>query len=195
VSALNQTIQTPDKANALLLSAINLKMRDDDADYPAMTLANYMLGGGFLNSRLATRLRQKDGLSYSVGAQFSASALDQNGGFLTYAIYAPQNGARLEAALREELARALKDGFTSEEIAAAKSGWLQSRQVSRAQDSELTRSLSNGLYLKRTLAWDATLEKKIETLTPEQISAAIRKFIVLDKLSVVRAGDFNKPPG
>ena len=39
--------------------------------------------------------------------------------------------------MREELERARKDGFTADEIAAAKSGWLQGRQVSRSQDGEL----------------------------------------------------------
>lgn len=60
-----QSIEAPDKANALLLAGINLPLRDDDPDYPALVLGNYMLGGGFLNSRLATRIRQKAGLCES----------------------------------------------------------------------------------------------------------------------------------
>ena len=64
----NQSFATPDKANAFFVAGINLKLRDDHPDYPALLLGNYMLGGGFLNSRLATRMRQKDGLSYGVGS-------------------------------------------------------------------------------------------------------------------------------
>lgn len=45
---------------------MNLNLRDDDPDYPALILGNYILGGGFLNSRLATRIRQKEGISYGV---------------------------------------------------------------------------------------------------------------------------------
>ena len=60
---------------------MNLNVRDDDPDYPALVLGNYMLGGGFLNSRLATRIRQKDGLSYGVGSQLQASSLDKSGRF------------------------------------------------------------------------------------------------------------------
>lgn len=194
VAAINQTIQTPDKANAFMMAAINLKLRDDDADYPALVLANYMLGGGFLNSRLAVRLRQQDGLSYGAGSQLQASSLDQSGVFIGYAIYAPQNAVRLEAGFREEMQRALKDGFTAEELAAAKSGWLQSRQVSRAQDAELTRTLANDLFIKRTLTWDAALEQKVAALTPEVVNAAVRKWLPLEKLSMVKAGDFAKQP-
>ncbi|HXM77084.1 MAG TPA: insulinase family protein, partial [Thermoanaerobaculia bacterium] len=57
VSAVNQALPTPDKANAFFLAGMPLKMRDDDPDFPALVLGNYMLGGGFLNSRLATRIR------------------------------------------------------------------------------------------------------------------------------------------
>ncbi len=192
VAPINKSFETPDKANAFFLAGLNLSLRDDDPDYPAMVLGNYMLGGGFLNSRLAVRIRQKEGISYGVGSSFSASALDKSGTFLANAIYAPQNVAKLETVFKEELEKALKDGFTAEEVKAAKSGWLQSRQVSRAQDNELANSLANGLYLNRTLAWDAELEKKIEALTPEQIVAAMRKHIDPAKITIVKAGDFAK---
>ena len=91
-------------------------MRDDDPDYPALVLGNYMLGGGFLNSRLAVRIRQKEGLSYGIGSQFAASPLDKSGSFVAFAIYAPQNVAKLEKAFREEIDRVLKDGFTAQEV-------------------------------------------------------------------------------
>lgn len=192
VPPLTQSLEAPDKANAFFVAGLNLNMRDDDPDYPAMLLGNYMLGGGFLNSRLASRIRQKDGLSYGVGSQFSASPLDKNGSFLTFAIYAPENATRLEAAFKEEIARALKDGFTAQEIGEAKSGYLQSRQVSRAQDVSLARLISSELFLNRTLVWDAELEKKIAALTPEQITAAMRRQIDPAKITIVKAGDFAK---
>ncbi len=192
VAPINQAFETPDKANAFFLAGLNLSLRDDDPDYPAMVLGNYMLGGGFLNSRLAVRIRQKEGLSYGVGSSFGASALDKTGTFMANAIYAPQNVTKLEAVFKEELEKALKDGFTAEEVKAAKSGWLQSRQVSRAQDNELVNTLSNGLYLNRTLAWDAGIEKKIEALTPDQILTAMRKHIDPARITIIKAGDFAK---
>jgi len=192
VPPVNQALETPDKANAFFVAGQNLAIRDDDPDYPALVLGNYMLGGGFLNSRLATRIRQKDGLSYGVGSQLSASPLDKSGSFATFAIYAPQNEARLEKAFQEELARVLKDGYETKEIAEAKSGWLQSRQVTRAQDPALARSLATGLYLGRTMAWDGDFEKKVEALTGEQIVAAMRKYLDPAKMTIVKAGDFAK---
>jgi zinc protease len=182
--------ETPDKANALFLAGQNLALRDDDPDYPALLLANYMFGGGFLNSRLAVRVRQKEGLSYGVGSQLESGIQDVSGRFSIYAIHAPQNTAKLETAVREEIERARKDGFTAEEVAAAKSGWLQGQQVSRSQDGELAGLLQRHLFNGRTVAWNAELEKKVSALTPEQTGAALRKWIDPARISIVRAGDF-----
>ncbi|MBO0721398.1 MAG: insulinase family protein, partial [Blastocatellia bacterium] len=192
VGIRNQSLETPDKANAFLIASINLNLRDDDPDYPALVLGNYMLGGGVLNSRLATRLRQREGLSYGVGSRLQASPLDKNGNFTGFAIYAPQNAAKVETAVKEEIARALKDGFTAEEIKTAKDGWLQSRQVARGQDKELASKLRTCAFLNRTLEWDAEFEKKVEALTSEQITSTLRKYLDPAKLSIIKAGDFAK---
>lgn len=187
-----KSIETPDKANAMFVAGLNMPLQDTDPDYPALVIANYIMGGGVLNSRLATRIRQKEGLSYGVGSQFSASPLDKSGSFMSYAIYAPQNAEKLEAAFKEEIERALKDGFTAEELKTAKSGYLQSRQVSRAQDAGLASALSNNLYLNRTMKWDADFEKSVESLTPEKVKAAFQKYIDYSKFVFVKAGEFSK---
>jgi zinc protease len=192
IPVINKAIETPDKANAVFVARLNLKVRDDNPDYPALVLGNYMLGGGFLNSRLAVRIRQKDGLSYGVGSGMNASSLDESGTFQAFAIYAPENGEKLEAAFKDEIAKMLKDGFTADEIDQAKNGWLQGQQLSRAQDRELSGRLNNYLFLNRTIAWDAALAESIKNLTAEQIVAAMRKHITADKISIVKAGDFAK---
>ncbi|MEO6049916.1 MAG: pitrilysin family protein [Pyrinomonadaceae bacterium] len=192
ITPVNKLIETPDKANAFFLARLNVKMRDDNVDYPALILGNYMLGGGFLSSRLAVRIRQKEGLSYGVGSGFTASSLDESGSFSASAIYAPENAEKLEIAFKDELAKLAKDGLTGEEIVAAKSGWLQSRQLSRAQDRELSGRLNNYLFLNRTIAWDADFESKIRALTAEQINAAMRKYITADNITIIKAGDFAK---
>jgi zinc protease len=192
VTAVNRTFETPDKANAFFLAGLNLNVRDDDPEYAALVLGNYMLGGGFLNSRLATRIRQKEGLSYGVGSQLQASSLDKTGSLLVYAIYAPQNAAKLEAAIKEEVARALREGFTDDEVKAAKAGWLQSQQVTRAQDNSLAGRLNTLNYLGRTVTWDGEFEKRVGALTPADIRAALTKHVDPERISFVKAGDFAK---
>jgi zinc protease len=157
-----------------------------------MVLGNFMTGGGFLNSRLATRLRQKEGVSYGVGSFFSASPFDQDAQFGSFAIYAPQNSERLVTAYQEEITRLLDKGFTAEEVAEAKKGWLQRQEVSRATDRELARTLASREYQSRTLSFDADLEKNVGALTPDQILLVLRKHIDVNKISWVQAGDWAK---
>jgi zinc protease len=192
VAAVNKSLETPDKSNAFFVVRLNLKLRDDNPEYPALILGNYILGGSGLNSRIFDRLRGKEGLSYGAGSSLFANSLDETGSFLATAIYAPENVGRLEAAFNEEIARLLKDGLTAEEITAAKQGWTQARQVSRAQDRELSSRLNSYLYLDRTLAWDTELERKVQALTPEQVNAAMRKYLTPDKFTIIKAGDFAK---
>lgn len=192
VEPINKSFETPDKANAFFFARMNIKMRDDNPDFPAMVLGNYMLGGGFLSSRLAVRIRQKEGLSYGVGSGFNASSLDEFGSFTANAIYAPENAEKLEIAFKDEIGKVVEGGFNADELTAAKSGWLQSRQLSRAQDRELSGRVNNFLFLNRTIAWDADLEAKIKALTPEQVNAAMRKYITPDSITIVKAGDFAK---
>ncbi len=189
------TVETPDKESAVFAAGQRVRMRDDDPDYPAMVLGNFMTGGGFLNSRLAARLRQKEGLSYGVNSSFNASSFDQDGSFGSFAIYAPQNSDKLVAAYGEEITRILQSGFTADEIAAAKKGWLQGRTVSRSTDRELARMLGSREYSGRKLLWDEAFEKSVDALSGDQILAAMRKHLDEAKISFVQAGDWAKAKG
>jgi zinc protease len=186
-------LQTPDKPNAMFMAGQNMNLRDEHPDYPALVLGGYMIGGGFLSSRLAERIRQRDGLSYGVGASLAARPIDTLAVFSAFAIFAPQNAERLVAAFREEIARVLRDGFAPEEIEAAKRGWMQQRDGGRASDQQLILQLQNTQFLGRTLAWDADLEARVRALTVDAISAAVRRHLDPSKFSMVRAGDFARP--
>ena len=188
-AALDREFRTPDKANAVLRGAVSFPMRDDHPDFAALVLGNYLLGGSSAG-RLPQRVREKEGLSYSTYSSFAANPLDASALFSVSSIYAPQNKARVEAAIREELARALQDGFGAEEVEVAKKGFLESRRVARSQDRSLAARLNYYLYFNRTFQWDIDFERAIAALTPEHVVAALRRHIDPSKLSVVKAGDF-----
>jgi zinc protease len=189
----HKNIDTPDKENGVYTARINLDLADNDADYPALSVANYIFGGGAgLDSRLMTRIRKKDGLSYGGESSLDAGLLDRAGSFTISAIAAPQNLAKVDKDVREELQRILKEGFTAEEVARAKSGMLQTRTQTRAQDGALAAGWITYLYLGRTYAWSKEYEDKVSALTAEQVSAAFRKAIDPGKMTVVIAGDVKK---
>ncbi len=192
VPAKNDAIKTPDKANALFLAALNLPIGDTDADFAATYIGNYVLGGGALSNRLATRIRQKEGLSYGVGSSLSAESQDKSGSFMTYAIYAPENVDKLEKAFKEEIEKILKDGITAEELDVAKKGIVQSRMVNRATDRSLVGKLNSYQGINRTMKWDTEFEAAIMKLSVEDVNKALKKYIDLSKMSMFKAGDFDK---
>ena len=112
-------------------------IKDTAPDYPAMVLGDFIFGGGSLSSRLANRVRQKEGLSYGVGSGFNASSLDQRSAFYIYAISNPDNIPKVRKVIAEELEKLLKDGVTEAELAEAKTGYLQKQTVARSSDSGL----------------------------------------------------------
>lgn len=189
--ATNQSIKTPDKANASIMFGMNIDIGDDHPDYAAMVLGNYILGSG-MNSRLFQRVRGKEGLSYGVSSQFFARFKEESGSFSAMAIYAPQNVNKVETAMRDVFAQMLKNGFTDAEVEAAKKGWLQGRTVGRSQDRELASMLVGRAYEDRTMEYDLELERKVKALTPTQIVEAMRRHLDPSKLSVVKAGDYDK---
>lgn len=190
-AAMTQDIVTPDKANAVYRAGFNLPLRDDHPDFPALVLGNYLLGGSS-DSRLWRRIREQDGLSYSVGSWLTAGSRDAAGEFGISAIYAPENRARLESAVREEIVRALEQGFTDEEVADAAKGLLKRRHLARNSNAALASRLCTYLDLGRTFKWDEQFEARIASLKAAEVSDALRRHFSLDKLSVVKAGDFTR---
>ncbi len=182
-------IATPDKPNANMLVRLPLPLNDTDADYPALSMANYLLGSGG-SARLWKRIRETEGLSYDVRSQIDWFNIDRNSTWQASAIFAPQNRAKVEAAFREEVARALQDGFTERELAEGQSSLLNYRKLSRAQDGSVAFALANNLYLDRTFALAAKVDAALGALTLEQVNAALRKYLTPDKFVSVYAGDF-----
>jgi zinc protease len=191
VAPLLKAIETPDKQNSMWIAGLEIKLKDTDPDYPALVLGNYILGNG-MNSRLFARIRGKEGLSYGIGSVVQATPKEDLTRFLSYAICAPQNAPKVEASYKDELKIILEKGYTDDEVQTAKKSWAESRQVARANDGELVGRLTNGLYFDRSMAFDAEMEAKVQALTPDQIRAAMQKYLNPDGLSIVRAGDFSK---
>lgn len=190
--SMNRNIETPDKQNALFLAGAPMKITDEDPDYPALLIGG-MIFGGTPESRLFKRIRVKDGLSYGAGAQFSMPAKEDGGGLTGYAIAAPQNMPKLEADFNEELANALKDGFTADEVQKAKKMWSDQQAVSRADEGSIARILAEDERWGRTmLTWDAKRDAAVSALTPEQVNAAFKRHVEPLAISIVKGGDFKK---
>ena len=183
-------IETPDKANAVYLAGFVKPMMDTNDDYEALLIGNYVLGGGPLSSRLADRVRKKDGLSYTVGSQYRADTFDDQAVFTIYAISNPENTEKVASTIIEEIELLMTDGIKPEEFEKAKESYLTKRKGGRADDRRLAGLLRKNLQADRTMAFFAESDQQMDALTKEQVETALKKFVEVDKLIVVTAGDF-----
>jgi zinc protease len=182
-------LHTPDKQNAAMTATMALPINDRDPDYPALMLANHLFGSGG-DSRLWNRIREKEGLSYSVYSAVQWNPIEVNSQWSASAIFAPQNRDKVEKAFREELQRSLKDGFTQTELDAGRKGLLNFRQLGRAQDERVAAGWVSNLYLQRTFADSARVDAALQALTLEQVNRAWRKYLKADQMLLGLAGDF-----
>ncbi len=174
---------TPDKTNVHISAyhGMPIRGRQFGVDDFAMSLATRIFGGG-AGSRLNTRLREKGGLSYSVHAGFSASSFEPSASLSLSAEVAPQNLGAAEAALRDELARSLKDGFSAEEVATFKKQWLADRVRGRSGDGWAFDIMGGRLEHNDAPDFFARGDALIESLTPEQVNAVWRQQVQPEKL-------------
>lgn len=189
VESVNRFIDTPDKAGAAFGAMTQIAVSDSHPDYPALVVANQIFGGGFLNSRLASRLRQKEGLSYGAGSFFNASSFDEKAIFGAYAICAPENLAKVEKGFKEEFEKVINDGFTQQELDDAVKGMLQNRRIDRAKDERLVGTLASNLDLQRSMTWDKEFEASLKSLTLKDVNEAFRRHLSLDNISIIKGGD------
>ena len=188
----DQLLDFPDKANTLIGAAQSVNLKDDDADAPAMAVANFTLGGGGFVSRLVTRLRQKDGLSYFAFSAVQLPALDPAGAFIAGGAMNPENAKKGMAAMMEEIGKFVGQGLTADELTGAKTGLQQNFDRTLSNDGTVLGMLADGLYLDRKMEYWEKYYASIKALTLDQVNAAIKKYMKPEALVKITAGDKKK---
>ncbi len=193
INAFNNTIQVNDKTSAFVLGKANLNIGMNEPDYPAVDMANEMLGGGaFLSSRIPERLREVEGMSYGAGSFVSGNGIDKTGDWGVYAFFNPLYKDKLDNALKEEIQKAVDKGFTKEEFDAVVKSWLQQRQAALGTDDFLARQLRENLDQNKTFKNYSEYEDKVKALDVAKVNAAMKKYFDMQKFVLIYAGDFTK---
>ena len=165
-------------------------LRRTDPDFYKMNIANYILGGSSLSSRLSKRVRDNSGLTYTIYSIINASY-----GKGDFTIYFGSNNNNVDKAIeltKDELNKFVRDGITEEELKKAKASLI---------DSFVSRNLSTYRSITSTLAgiefynlgedYINNYPNIVNSLTLSQINAAIKKYIHPDKLNIVISGEYN----
>ena len=99
-----------------------------DPDYAPVKVLGTVLGGG-MAGRFFSELRDKAGLAYTTGTQYPTRV--DNSYFLAHLGTAPENAARAETALREQLGRVRREPVSEDELRVAKAYLLGNLAMDR----------------------------------------------------------------
>jgi len=158
-----------------------------DPDFFALTVGNYILGGGGFVSRLTNEVREKRALTYSVYSYFSPLA--QKGPFQIGLQTKQEQTAEALDVVRRTLADYLRDGPTEGELKAAKDNLIGGFALRIDNNRKILDNLAvigyYGLPLDYLDTWTANIGK----VTVAQIRAAFKRKITLDQLSTVVVGE------
>lgn len=188
VPAARKTKNIPGQPAAIFVARHAMELNDEHPDRAAIVLADYLIGGGFLHSRLATRLRQQEGLSYGAGSLLNLPKLTDQAYFTAYAICDPNNIDQVQDAVIEELEKVHSEGFTQEELAAAKQGYLETRKQSLSENGKLVSRLRGDLEVQRSMQWERAFISQVQDLGLDALNATVRRHLDPKQFTLVQAG-------
>jgi zinc protease len=178
-TSTRHTLNHPGKSEAIVMLGGNGITRDNPDYYPAF-LANRVLGGGGLGSRLMKALRERDGMTYSVYSYFHPVL-----GERPWVVSLQTDPAAVDRAIAGVLAettRLCDGGVTAEELEEAKASAIGSLALSMQDQIGLVFVFRDTELFNLGLDFPQRFTTAIRTVTPEQVQAAARKYLHPDRL-------------
>jgi zinc protease len=168
-------------------------LRRTDPEWEAAIVANAALGQSSLTSRIGKRVRDREGLSYTLASRyFWSDYLD--GAWLVDVAVAPKNLAKAMHSTREEIERYRKEGITEAEVETQKSYFSGSYRVRLGSNSGVAFSLSFAEKYGYGPRYLDEFPDRVRAVTREQVDAVIRSRLHPEKLHLVVAGDLDSIP-
>lgn len=185
-------IETPDKENAMFVSGIVFPLKDSNPDFAGLAMADFVMGGGSLSSRLGNRVRQKEGLAYGVRSGFDADSEDSSARFQVMASCNPTKVKNVDIAVFDEIKKLIDAGIGETEFVESQKAYLAQLKIERTTDSRLAAMLAENLSSNRGMEFYKDLETKIKNLTAKETVDCFKKYVTPEKMITIWAGDFNK---
>ncbi|HEX2254847.1 MAG TPA: pitrilysin family protein [Thermoanaerobaculia bacterium] len=154
-------------------------------DFEALEVAAVVLGAGAgLTGRIPARVREREGLAYTVSVHTVAGAGLDPGRLVLYAGTSPATVEQAERGMREELARLVEDGPTDEETEAARA-WLLGREPFRRETARQWADLmAEAMHYRLPVDRPEWRAGRLAALGRAEVAAAARRHLHPDQLRV-----------
>ncbi|MDT4816612.1 putative zinc protease [compost metagenome] len=157
-----------------------------DPDHFALTLGNYVLGGGGFVSRLTEEVREKRGLAYSVYSGF-APGLDAGAFRIGFQTRPDQADAATKVS-REVLAKFVAEGPTEKELKAAKDNLIGGFPLLLDSNRKLIGNVANIAWYGLPLDYLDTWTARMNAVTAADIKAAFGRKLQPQRMVTVVVG-------
>ena len=158
----------------------------NDPDFFALTVGNYILGGGGFVSRLTEQVREKRGLSYSVYSYFAPGL--HAGPFAVGLQTRPDQADQALQVAREVVRAFVAEGPTEAELKAAKDNLIGSFPLRLDSNRKLLDNLANMAWHELPLDYLDTWTQAIERVTVQDIRAAFQRKLQPERMVTVTVG-------
>jgi len=158
----------------------------DDPDFFALTVGNYILGGGGFVSRLTHEVREKRGLSYSVYSNFAPSL--HAGAFTLGLQTRPDQAAQAVKVSKDVVAEFVANGPLDAELKAAKDNLIGGFALRIDSNRKLLDNIANIAWNQLPLTYLDTWTQQIDKVTSADIKAAFARKLQPKKMVTVVLG-------
>ena len=158
----------------------------DDPDFFALTVGNYILGGGGFVSRLTNEVREKRALSYSVYSYFAPGL--HAGAFTVGLQTRPDQAQQAIQVARGVVASFVASGPTEVELKAAKDNLIGGFALRIDSNRKLLDNVANIAWNKLPLDYLDSWTQHVAKVTAADIKAAFARKLQPDKMVTVLLG-------
>lgn len=182
----NLDVAMAEKTSVSVILGQSSGLQYSDPDYQTLRLGTAILGSGF-TGRLMANVRDKEGLTYDVGARLGNDMIHAGDWRIT-ASFAPAMLEQGIASIRRQLALWYERGVTAAEVEARKSSLIGAFKVDLATSDGMAGALMAAVNRGYGPDWLDDFPVRVNALTQEQVNAAIRKYLKPDQMILVKAG-------
>ena len=191
-AAAEVSVPLTDKPSVSVILGQPTGLRYKDPDALALRVGTAILGRGF-TGRLMGRVRDKEGLTYNIGATVAEDSIVDGSWDIT-ASFAPALLDRGLASTRRELEQWWKEGVTDRELAARKQGVVGGYLVSLSTTAGLATTILTNAQRGYDVDWLDGFPGAVNALTRDQVNSAIRSHIDPAAMVLVKAGSVVQRP-
>jgi zinc protease len=195
--ALPKSFPTPEPGVYFIQKAINqgyislghLGLEDTNPDYYAVQVMNFILGGGSFTSRITTKVRSDEGLSYNQGSRF-AYRWGFPGSFSGYVQTKSSTVGYAISLILAEFDRIRKEPVSDAEMETAINYYLESFADSFQSSLQTMASFANLEMTGKPMDYYKTFRSRIQSVTKARVQEVAQKYIHPDKAVIMIVGDF-----